>query len=148
MKGIKYIAELPTEEADPVTFAIINYNLIANKVKKSSNGLTFAQVRQLLSLQMVSQQKRKVYIGLFEWLKQSPSNGLPYQQRKSNFLDNIKVLESHNYIEVLEVLNGNVIRLTPEGELLSNNVTSSFHAYYTRIFKQFNMVPKLPVIAP
>jgi hypothetical protein len=139
MPAPKYIHQLPTDGASVASFFFVNYNLIAPKVEAIAHGLTLPQIRQLLALQMLIIQRRKLYIGSCQWLRNSPSNGSGYIKKKVEFYINIEVLHTLNYIEVVQVPRGKVARLTLKGELLTTQINTFLTDYYKRIFAQFNL---------
>jgi hypothetical protein len=143
MAAPKYISQLPTEKANPATFTFINYNLIAPKVEAMAHGLNTPQLRQLLALWMATEQRRRLYIGVAQWFRNSPSSGHSYIKRKHYFFADMEILLTGEFIEITPVARGRVARLTLKGEQLCNEVNQYLYNYYTSIFSQFNLIPVL-----
>jgi hypothetical protein len=141
MAAPKYIASLPSEEASIGEFFFINGNLINKHVSKVINGLTVPQLRILQALKMVSKQRRKLYIGVAQWFRNSPSGGKSYIYRRREFEEAITILEAKGYIEIVAVPCGKVARVTDAGLYICSQVAEFLQAYYRRIFTQFNLIP-------
>jgi hypothetical protein len=141
MSKTNYVKGLPFEPENPVLFTFVNYDLISSKLKKKIHGLTVPQLRQLLALKIATNQRRKLYLGVCQWFKLTPSNGLTYSYRRSSFEVNLKILETSGFIEVLPVSRGQIVRLTVLGEQVVNEVSNFLTDYYKRIFAQFNLTP-------
>jgi hypothetical protein len=139
MAAPQYIKQLPEENASITSFFFVNYNLIAPKVEAMAQGLTLPQLRQLQALQMATIQRRKLYIGSCQWLKITPSNGAPYPKRRANFEANREALQALNYIQVIDIYNGQQNRLTLKGEYLCTQINTFLTDYYQKIFAQFNL---------
>lgn len=140
MAAPKYIAELPQEEASIGEFFFVNTNIINQHVGKLVNGLTIPQLRILQALKMISKQRRRQYIGLAQWFRNSPSGGKSFAYRRREFEEAISILAAKGYIEILTVTNGKVARLTESGLYICSQVAEFLQSYYRRIFTQFNMV--------
>ena len=140
----KYVNNLPPIETSPARLFFQHQGLIEMWLKKQLPEYKATELRQLITLYNTMEQRRKIYIGLCLWYKLTPSYGFTTKARRKLFNTNLELLEKKGLIEVIELYNGKQARLTEQGQYICKTIDDSLTEYYGCIFKQFNLVPKLP----